>query len=123
MEDIGGSDSTALLCVTNLTTCCRSSDTGHVIGNWFFPNGTRVPSKFVNMTSNLQWAFYRTRRQMVVLLHRRRGGVTGNYRCEISDAMNVTQNLYVGVYTKNTGEGMTTKMLVDCISLSYVGMT
>ena len=49
--------------------------------------------------------------------------MTGNYRCEISNAMNVTQNLYVEVYTNNTGEGMTTKMLVDCISLSYVGMT
>ena len=60
---------------------------------------------------------------MVVLLHRRRGGMTGIYRCEISDTMNVTQNLYVGVYTNNTGTGVTTKMLVDCISLSYVGMT
>ena len=52
---------------------------------------------------------------MVVLLHRRRGGVTVIYRCEISDAMNVTQNLSVGVYTNNIGiQGMTIKMLVDC---------
>ena len=127
LEDIGESDSTALLCVTDLTGCCRPSDTGqfgHVIGNWFFPNESSVPSDLVNDTSNLRWAFYRSRGPMVVLLHRRRGGMTGIYRCEISDTMNVTQNLYVGVYTNNTGiQGMTTKMLVDCISLSYVGMT
>ena len=126
LEDIGESDSTALLCVTDLTACCQPSDNGqfgHVIGNWFFPNESSVPSDLVNETSNLRWAFYRSRGQMVVLLHRRRGGVTGIYRCKISDTMNVTQNLYVGVYTNNTGTGVTTKMLDDCFSLSYVGMT
>ena len=35
----------------------------------------------------------------MVLLHRRRGGVEGVYSCEILDAMNVTQTIYIGVYT------------------------
>ena len=95
LEDIGeGGD--ALLCITNYTACCRSG--GTVFANWFFPNGTRVPS------SGGESDFYRTRDQMMVLLHRKRGGVEGIYRCEIPDAMNVTQTKYIGVYSASTGE-------------------
>ena len=98
LEDIGeGGD--ALLCITNYTACCRSDDTGRpALGNWIFPNGTRVPS------SGGERDFFRTRGQMVVRLHRRRGGVEGIYRCEIPDAMNVTQTIYIGVYSASTGE-------------------
>ena len=103
LEDIG-EWSNALLCVTDLTACCRLPYTGEmelVLGNWFFPNGTRVPSAFVN---NTRWDFYRVRDQMIVLMNRRRGGMNGIYRCEILDAMNFTQAVYIGVYTANTGE-------------------
>ena len=41
---------------------------------------------------------------MEVLLHRRRGGKDGVYHCEIRNAMNVTQTIYIGVYTTDTGE-------------------
>ena len=98
LEDIGEDDD-ALLCITNLTACCRSDNTGgNVSGNWFFPNGTRVPSSVKN------WDFHRSRGQMVVRMNRRRGGVEGIYRCEILDAMNVTQTIYIGVYSASTGE-------------------
>ena len=100
LENIGESDP-ALLCLTNATDCCVPPHTGTmggVRGNWYFPNGTRVPSSGPN------WDFYRTRDHMVVLLHRRRGGVDGVYRCEIPDAMKVTQTIYIGVYTASTGE-------------------
>ena len=106
LEDIGEWRD-ALLCETDLTACCRSpytGETGSVIGNWFFPNGTRVLNFYANYTTHTLWDFYRTRGQMVVYLHRRRGGVNGIYRCEIPDAMNVTQIIYIGVYTANTGE-------------------
>ena len=100
LEDIGeGGD--ALFCMTNQTACCRPSDAGgngSVLGNWFFPNGTRVPS------SGLQWDIHRTRGHMKVRLHRRRGGEEGIYSCEIPDAMNVTRNIYIGVYSASTGE-------------------
>ena len=43
-----------------------------LIGNWYFPNGSRIPS-----ASGGQWDIYRTRDQMVVSMHRRRGGVEG----------------------------------------------
>ena len=90
LEDIGDNNF-SLLCVANSSACCRYA-------NWFFPNGTRVPS------SNITMDFYRTRGQMVVKLHRRRGGEDGIYRCEIPDAMNVTQTIYIGVYTAGNGE-------------------
>ena len=40
----------------------------------------------------------------MVRLHRRRGGVTGIYCCEIPDAAGVDQTLYIGVYTAGTGK-------------------
>ena len=93
LEDIGeGGD--ALLCITNLTACCRSPANG----NWFFPNGTRVPS------SGDQWDFHRSRGRMVVRLNRRRGGEEGIYCCVIPDSMNVNQTIYIGVYSESTGE-------------------
>ena len=68
------------------------------LGNWFFPNETRVPS------SGNNWDFHRTRGHMTVLLHRRRGGAEGIYRCLILDSMNVTQTIYIGVYSARSGE-------------------
>ena len=99
LEDISTRDG-ALLCRTNLTACCRPpySGAGSATGNWFFPNGSRVPS------TDTQWDFYRTRGQMELALQRRRGGVDGIYSCEILDLMNVTQTIYIGVYTAGTGE-------------------
>ena len=97
LEDIGDSDDAALLCVTDLTACCRLP-ASNATGNWHFPNRTRVPS------SGNQWDFHRTRGQMVVRLHRRRSGATGIYSCEIPDAMNVLQTIYIGVYSASTGE-------------------
>ena len=100
LEDIG-EDKDVLLCITDQCNCCRYPHTGVMgtaIGNWFFPNGTRVPS------SGQQWDFHRTRGASVVLLYRRRGGEDGIYRCEIPDSLNVTQTIYIGVYTASTGE-------------------
>ena len=101
MEDIGEGNDTALLCMTNFTACCRppyTGENGSVLGVWFFPNRTVIPS------SGAHGDYYRTRGKMVVRLNRRRGGVDGIYRCEIPDSMNVPQTIYIGVYTADTGE-------------------
>ena len=87
-EDIGEGDN-ALNCVTNQTACCKLP----AKGNWYLPNGTRVPS------IGKQSDFHRTRDEMVVRLNRIQGGEDGIYRCEIPDSMNVNQNIYIGVYT------------------------
>ena len=96
LDDIGDGDETSLLCRTNLN--------GSGIGNWFFPDGIRVPSSGnLNTTSSKNTTVYRTRGAKVVRLNRRRDGEEGIYRCEIPDSMNVTQTIYIGVYT-STGE-------------------
>ena len=100
-----GENNTALLCMINLTACCQppyTGENGSVLGNWFFPNGTRVPN--ANETSGELWDFYSEGGEAVVLLNRRRGGVKGIYRCEIPDLMNVNQTRFIGVYTADTGE-------------------
>ena len=97
-----GEGSEGLLCLTDLPACCRPPYTDPIgrpaLGNWYFPNGTRVVS------SGNQWDFHRTRGQIVVLLHRRRGGATGIYHCNVTGQNKDLITLYVGVYTANTGE-------------------
>ena len=94
LENIGEGDD-ALRCITDQRNCCRPPYT-RAIGNWFFPDGSRVPS------SGSMWDFYRTRGASVVLLHRRRGGEDGIYRCELPDSLNVIQTIFIGVYTANS---------------------
>ena len=100
LEAIGEGDD-ALLCLTNLVACCvrpYTGENGFAIGNWYFPNGTRVP------TSGNQWGFFRTRGRMSVALNRIKGGVDGIYHCEIPDSMNVTQTINIWVYSASTSE-------------------
>ena len=91
LENIGENDD-ALLCMTNQT----ETNSSITLGNWYFPNGTTVPSFFGSI--------YSDRGQMVVRMHRREGGEEGMYRCEILDSLNVTQTIYIGVYSASTGE-------------------
>ena len=99
LENIGEDNDDALFCITNQTACCQLNDIGRPAeGNWFFPNTTRVPN------SADQWDFFRTRGQMVVRLHHRRGGVEGIYYCEIPDTLGFIQTIYIGVYSASTGE-------------------
>ena len=111
LENIGDGHN-SLLCITNLTACCRSPYTnGSAIGNWFFPNGTRVPSSG-------NGDIYRTRGQMVVNMRWTIGGEDGIYHCVILDAENVNQTMYIGVYTVSTGEWyMYTSVLFNYYSL------
>ena len=96
LDDIGEGNN-ALFCVTDQTACCRRPFTDSIelnaTGNWFFPNGSRVPS------SGVQWDFHRTRDQSAVRLQRRRGGEEGIYQCMIPDATGVDQTIYIGVYS------------------------
>ena len=112
LEGIGEGDD-ALLCMTKLTDCCRPENRS-VLGNWFFPNGTRVPSN-----SGSRWDFYRTRGQMVVRLNHKGGGEEGIYHCEIPDTMKVIQTIYIGVYSESTGEWYCTALLF-CSTVAIV---
>ena len=107
LEDIGEND-TALLCVTNLTACCEppySGENGSAIVNWFFPDGTTVPSAIANESSGELLASSSEGGEVVVRLNHREGRWEGIYHCEISTSMNVTQTIYIGVYTAGTSTG------------------
>ena len=75
-----GEDVHALLCVTNLATCCDS--VGSRTGEWFYPSGSVVPIKLNNDS------FYRNRGPSVVRLNRKNGTLspTGLYCCQVPDA-------------------------------------
>ena len=110
LDDIGDGGVNGLLCLTDLTECCRSGDTSGrgALGEWFYPNETALPNMvpFLDGRPN-PWDFYRNRDKSIVRMNRRRGGVNGIYRCEIPVSVTpsvVNQNLYIGVYTASTGE-------------------
>ena len=110
LEDIGEGDD-ALRCITDQRNCCRppyTGENGQGMGNWFFPNGTRVPS------SSNQWS--RNRGLSVVYLYRRRGGTDGIYHCKIPDTSNIAQTIYIGVYSKSNGK----PSLTNCVATMQV---
>lgn len=79
ITDIGEGEN-ALLCWTDLPSCCDTSRTGE----WFFPSGTVVPIKMNSVD------FYRNRGPGVVRLNRKNvNGTeppTGLYCCQVPDA-------------------------------------
>ena len=92
-----GTGSAALLCTTTNTHCCSSRNRETW---WFFPNGSRVQN-------NGGLPYYRTRNtnpQSVLLHCNPQGTTTGLFHCDILDASEAVQSLYVGIYTSTTGK-------------------
>ena len=90
LEDNG----TALFCRTDSTAFCKLNTT---LEKWYFPNGSEVCSAGCQCDSDF-------RGNMVECMHCRRGGVDGIYHCVIPDSTNVTQTIYIGVYSAGSGE-------------------
>ena len=93
--DIGSSDVDALLCITNRPPAGATSG-----GEWFVPDGTRVPNEGVP-------GFSRNRGPMVVRLRRTTGtdpAAEGIYHCVVMDNTETEQRVYVGIY--HSGGGM-----------------
>ena len=87
ISSIGDTNDVALVCHTDLATCCRASDDpnpgGVGRGDWMFPNGI-VLLAATTVTSDTN-VIYRSRDTAVVRLHRR-GTITtptGTYCCVI----------------------------------------
>ena len=92
--NISQTDSGALECHTDDTTCCRGKDNpnGGGRGEWYYPNGTMVPAPGGDD------GFYRSRDHMVIRLNR--GGKltlspTGIYRCDIPGAGRISRTRYI----------------------------
>ena len=99
-DDISGSDS--VQCITDLRTCCTSTD-GPYRGDWYFPDGTRL---------QFSGSMYENRGYQRVYLGRRNNPTShvGIYRCDIptiavygATDISVRDTVYVGVYTGSGG--------------------
>ena len=85
-------------CITDLTTCCSGSQGPHR-GDWYFPDGTRLP--FIG-------DIYEGRGSQTVALHRRNNANSpvGIYHCDIptnAGYNSVRDTVYVGLYTASGG--------------------
>ena len=83
-------------CHTDLSTCC-SMDQGPDRGDWYFPDGNRLPFSGDGIV-------YDGRSDRLVgLRYSGSGGTSGIYRCDIeTNAVNNNdgrETVYVGVYT------------------------
>ena len=98
------SASDSVQCITDLPTCCSSTDGAHR-GEWYFPNGTRLPFSGGG-------DIYENRgHQRVHLGHRNNPtSPVGIYRCDIptiavhdDNDISVRDTVYVGLYTASGG--------------------
>ena len=98
ISDIGSMDDSALLCHTNRPATQGNSPNLHSGGDWHAPNGNRV-----GITPPVP-GVTRSRGSMVVRLGESTGTpLEGIYRCEIEDADDTLQTVYVGLYNAGAG--------------------
>ena len=88
LKDVGESGH-ALFCVTNKEDCCRHPP--QRLGEFYYPNGARVPIRSEGD------GFYRQRGDGEIYLNRRFEATAprGTFRCEIPDATDVLQTIYI----------------------------
>ena len=107
-------------CITDLATCCNSSQGPHR-GDWYFPDGTRLPFSGSG-------DIYQQRAGRRVYLGRRNNptSLVGIYRCDIATNAvrdytdgSVRDTVYVGLYTDSGGNAkyLKPKMLLSVITL------
>ena len=97
-----GSGSDSVQCITDLRTCCSGPHGPHR-GDWYFPDGTRLP---------FSRDIYEQRGDQRVDLRRRNSATPpgGIYRCDIptnavydNNDILVRDTVYVGLYTASGG--------------------
>ena len=100
---VGDVGNNSVVCQTDLETCCSGAQGSHR-GDWYFPNGDRLP--FVG-------EIYQSRSAQQVDLHRtsETTSPTGVYRCDIptlaiNDATDISirASIYVGLYPSEEGQ-------------------
>ena len=110
LTQVGGTGSTRVQCHTDLTTCCSLAQ-GDDRGDWYFPNGTRLP-----FSTNSYRKIFETRGDKRIDLGHLNNPDTpeGMYRCDVET--NATSNdnretVYVGLY-KNSNRGQYLRICV-----------
>ena len=116
-DDGSGSDS--VQCHTDLSTCCSAAQGSHR-GDWYFPNGERLPTPGVNVIT------FESRVVQRVDLRRKSDSSlqTGIYRCDIpTDAVHqntdysVRDTVYVGLYQEQEGSEKGSLYISSILSL------
>ena len=95
VDDIGEGDA-ALLCHTNKTDCCM----GHRnrAGEWYFSCNQDMKVGILGNPPLASSLFYRNRGLSVVRLNRHGNpSQRGCFRCEVPDANNVNQTIFVNI--------------------------
>ena len=102
--DDSGSDS--VQCITDLSTCCSMAEGAHR-GDWYFPDGTRLPVP----ATNIDTFEVRGAQRIEIRRNADANSPTGIYRCDIptNDVHDVTDisvrdTVYVGLYTASGGK-------------------
>ena len=86
-------------CHTDIQACCSTSEGGIRSGEWFFPDGMRVP-----FSNDEDADIYMLRTVQRLELRRREDSLSpsGIYRCRIAvnddDESRVVETVYVGIY-------------------------
>ena len=107
INSIGSNNSSALLCHTNETDCCRSTDTmlpnPSIVANWYYDNGTAVRNiGDIPDNDSSDVVFVSSRGQSVInlLLSQHADKNTterGHFYCLISDADGTNHTLHVNI--------------------------
>ena len=105
LSEVGndGSGSDSVQCITDLGTCCTMADGPHR-GDWYFPDGTRLPY-------SVGGDIFEQRGAQRVDLRRRNNAnsSTGIYRCDVptlavhDNYISVRDTVYVGLYNASGG--------------------
>ena len=100
---VGSDTSDSVQCHTDLGTCCSGSQGIHR-GDWYFPDGTRLP--FSGDVHEARGA------QRVDLRHTMGGNVFGIYHCGIAtnavhgnEDISIREAVYVGLYINGGNDG------------------
>ena len=98
-----GTGDAAVQCHTDLDTCCNMAQGPHR-GDWYFPNGDRLPipgGGTIILSRQAQRVDLRRSASTAL-------GPTGIYRCDIeADALHdndMNETVYVGLYTSDGGK-------------------
>ena len=97
----GVADDSVLNCRTDLEACCNmgAQMLPAALGEWYYPNGTALP--FVTSPVG-GTTFRRNRGSMIVRLWRRATPTErGRFHCELPNAQNVNQTVYVNICELN----------------------
>ena len=88
-----GVNDEALQCTTDKITCCTNVNDEIRDGNFFFPDGTQVPT-----LGGVVNGYYRNRQSQHIRLHRQPSGIlTGQFRCNIPDATGTNMDLFINI--------------------------